>query len=43
MGIRFQYPNDQDRRGTEGIVEKLMKAELGEHLSAKLLGRKPHE
>jgi len=43
MGIRFQYANDQDRRGTEGIVERLMKNELGEHLSAKLLGRKPHE
>jgi type IV pilus assembly protein PilZ len=43
MGIRFQYPNDQDRRGTEGIVERLMKNELGEQLSAKLLGRKPHD
>src|SRR5262245_31365635 len=43
MGIRFQYANDGERRATEGIVEKLMKDELGEHLSAKLLGRKPHE
>src|SRR6185295_14232344 len=24
MGIRFQYANDEDRRGTEGIVEGLM-------------------
>ena len=43
MGIRFQYANDEERRGTEGIVERLMKNELGEHLSAKLLGRKPHK
>ncbi len=43
MGIRFQYSNDQERRATEGIVEKLMTDELGEHLSTKLLGRKPQE
>jgi type IV pilus assembly protein PilZ len=43
MGIRFQYANDQERRATEGIVEKLMTDELGEHLSTKLLGRKPQE
>jgi len=43
MGIRFQYSDDQERRATEGIVEKLMTTELGEHLSSKLLGRKPHE
>jgi type IV pilus assembly protein PilZ len=43
MGIRFQYTDDQERRATEGIVEKLMTNELGEHLSSKLLGRKPHE
>jgi type IV pilus assembly protein PilZ len=43
MGIRFQYANDGERRATEGIVEKLMTHELGEHLSTKLLGRKPHE
>ncbi len=43
MGIRFQYSNDQQRRDTEGIVEKLMTSELGEHLSTKLLGRKPHD
>jgi len=43
MGIRFQYSNDQERRATEGIVEKLMTTELGEHLSTKLLGRKPQE
>jgi len=43
MGIRFQYANDQQRRDTEGVVEKLMTSELGEHLSTKLLGRKPHD
>jgi type IV pilus assembly protein PilZ len=43
MGIRFQYANDEERRATEGIVEKLMTNELGEHLSTKLLGRKPHD
>ena len=43
MGIRFQYTDDNERRATEGIVEKLMTNELGEHLSSKLLGRKPHE
>ncbi len=43
MGIRFQYADDAERRSTEGIVEKLMTDELGEHLSSKLLGRKPHE
>jgi len=43
MGIRFQYSNDQERLSTEGIVEKLMTHELGEHLSTKLLGRKPHD
>jgi type IV pilus assembly protein PilZ len=40
MGIRFQYANDAERAATEGVVEKLMKDELGEHLSAKLLGKK---
>jgi type IV pilus assembly protein PilZ len=41
MGIRFQYAHDNERLATEGIVEKLMRDELGDHLSAKLLGRKP--
>ncbi len=43
MGIRFQYSNDGERRDTEAVVEKLMTSELGEHLSTKLLGRKPHD
>jgi len=42
MGIRFQYTQDEERLATEGVVEKLMRDELGEHLSAKLLGRKTH-
>ena len=40
MGIRFQYADDKERSDTEGIVEKLMRDQLGDHLSAKLLGRK---
>jgi type IV pilus assembly protein PilZ len=43
MGIRFQYASDNERSTTEGVVETLMRSELGDHLSAKLLGRKPHE
>jgi type IV pilus assembly protein PilZ len=40
MGIRFQYANTEEQRGTEKIVEDLMRAQLGEHISAKLLGKK---
>lgn len=40
MGIEFQYANDEERRATEAIVEKLMADELGEGLAARLLGRK---
>ena len=40
MGIRFQYVDDKERADTEGIVEKLMRDQLGDHLSAKLLGKK---
>src|SRR4051812_19280857 len=40
MGIRFQYASENERRETEGVVEGLMRSELGEHLSAKLLGHK---
>jgi type IV pilus assembly protein PilZ len=40
MGIRFQYANDEERLATEEIVERLMRSELGEHLSQKLLGRR---
>ena len=41
MGIQFQYSDNEDRRGTERVVEKLMSAELGEGLSTRLLKRKP--
>lgn len=40
MGIEFQYKNDDERLATEQIVEKLMASELGETLTAKLLGKK---
>ena len=42
MGIEFMYSEDGERHGTEAIVEQLMTRELGETLSTKLLGRKPH-
>lgn len=40
MGIEFMYANDEERRATEAIVEKLMADSLGEGLAARLLGRK---
>jgi type IV pilus assembly protein PilZ len=40
MGIRFQYTDDKERADTEGVVEKLMRDQLGDYLSAKLLGHK---
>jgi len=43
MGIEFQYANDAERRATESIVENLMAQELGETLTARLLGHKPGE
>jgi len=43
MGIRFKYASDDERRATEGVVEGLMREQLGEHLSSKLLGRKTTE
>ncbi len=41
MGIEFQYADHAERREKEAAVEKLMVAELGEHLAAKILGHKP--
>ena len=41
MGIEFMYVSDEERHGTEAVVEELMSRELGDDLSAKLLGRKP--
>lgn len=43
MGIEFQYANDAERHATEAIVEKLMAEELGEVLTARLLGKKGSE
>jgi type IV pilus assembly protein PilZ len=40
MGIEFQYANEAERHATEAIVEKLMTEELGETLTARLLGKR---
>ena len=40
MGIEFQY-DEGERVVKEAAVERLLSAELGEHLATKLLGRKP--
>lgn len=37
MGIRFKYVDDAERRVTEEIVEHLVKNELGDHISERLL------
>lgn len=42
MGIEFQYDSGE-REEKEAAVERLMAAELGDHLTTKLLGRKPHQ
>ena len=39
MGIRFVYENPEQRTGVEKMVERLMVAELGDSISAKLLGK----
>lgn len=41
MGIEFQYSSDRERAEKEASVERLLTAELGEHLAEKLLGRPP--
>jgi type IV pilus assembly protein PilZ len=41
MGIEFQYVDDAERREKEAAVERLLIAQFGEDLTAKLLGRKP--
>ena len=40
MGIEFQYA-EGERSEKEAAVERLLSAQLGEHLATKLLGRKP--
>jgi type IV pilus assembly protein PilZ len=37
MGIRFKYLDDAEREATEEIVGKLVKSELGDHISERLL------
>ena len=37
MGIEFQYSSQEERSETEKVVERLLTAELGEHLAGKLL------
>jgi len=37
MGIRFKYIDDAERQQTEDIVESLVKNELGDHISERLL------
>jgi len=39
MGIEFQYQNDQERHEVEAWVERVMVDELGEEITAGLLGR----
>jgi type IV pilus assembly protein PilZ len=41
MGIRFLFNNDSERQAIDDVVEKLMAEALGEHISGKLLARKP--
>jgi type IV pilus assembly protein PilZ len=43
MGIRFLFVDDSERDALDDIVEKLMAEALGEHISGKLLARKPEE
>jgi type IV pilus assembly protein PilZ len=40
MGIEFQY-SEGERVEKEAAVERLLAAQLGEHIATKLLGRKP--
>jgi type IV pilus assembly protein PilZ len=37
MGIRFKYQGASEREATEQIVEHLIKGELGDHISERLL------
>jgi type IV pilus assembly protein PilZ len=43
MGIEFQWDSEDERLATERIVERLMSNELGEALTARLLGKKTEE
>jgi type IV pilus assembly protein PilZ len=37
MGIRFRYADDREREAVESVVERLVKEELGDHISERLL------
>lgn len=41
MGIRFLFENEGERQALDDVVERLMADALGEHISGKLLARKP--
>ncbi len=41
MGIRFKFENPEERAKVDDFVERLMQDQLGEHLSEKLLAKKP--
>ncbi len=43
MGIRFLFSNDSERDTIHDFVERLMAEALGEHISQKLLAKKPSE
>lgn len=41
MGIRFLFADEKERLALDDIVERLMADALGDHISGKLLARKP--
>ncbi len=41
MGIRFLFNNDEERQKVDDFVEQLMAQALGEHISTKLMAKKP--
>jgi type IV pilus assembly protein PilZ len=41
MGIKFRFEHAGEREKVEAFVEKLMNDALGEHISQKLLAKKP--
>ena len=41
MGIRFKFKDDAERQEVDDFVERLMSETLGEHISTKLLAKKP--
>lgn len=43
MGIRFLFKDDSERDAIHDFVERLMAEALGEHISQKLLAKKPSE